>query len=437
MKNIPPQKLGSRYAWAVVGMLWIICFLNYADRQAITAIFPVLEKEFGFSKFQLGIIGSIFMWVYASGAFFAGFVSDRVWRKPLILGGCLFWSIVTACTGFCSKLWQFLSVRALEGMGEAFYFPSSSSLIADYHGEKNRSTALATHQSGMYVGTIAGSSLGAWLAQHYGWQYGFYFFGGLGVVMSAVLFFFLKEPQRGDATLNSDVALSPLKDSEIIAKHLSLFETLQYLLQRPAVVLLVLSFMSANIVAAIFLTWMPTFLYEKFHLTLAEAGFFAVAFIQLSSALSAPCSGWLADRLAQKIPQGRVVMQIACLLLGGMAIVFIGKVSSMSALITVMILFGLCKGGYDIGVFASLYDYIEPKVRGSATGFIMSCGFVGGALGPVIVGAVTTYGGATSSAMNRMSSTISASAVAYGIAALLLLSVIWVARHGVVVQRSS
>src|SRR5262245_1777326 len=103
------------YKWAVVAMLWFICFFNYADRQSMSAVFPKLEEEFGFTKFEQGLIGSAFMWVYAFGAPFAGFVGDRLRRKDLILGGCLFWSFVTVLTGWCSRLWQFITVRALEG----------------------------------------------------------------------------------------------------------------------------------------------------------------------------------------------------------------------------------------------------------------------------------------------------------------------------------
>ena len=55
----------SGYSWAVVGMLWFICFFNYADRQAIFSIFPVLEQEFGFNEEQLSYIGSAFSVVYA------------------------------------------------------------------------------------------------------------------------------------------------------------------------------------------------------------------------------------------------------------------------------------------------------------------------------------------------------------------------------------
>src|SRR5947207_13021289 len=106
--TVPP--IPSSYKWAVVAMLWFVCFFNYADRQAIFGVFPKLKDEFGFDKKQLGLIGSAFMWVYAAGAPFAGFIGDRFRRKDLILGGCFFWSIVTMVTGWCGKVWQFVTV---------------------------------------------------------------------------------------------------------------------------------------------------------------------------------------------------------------------------------------------------------------------------------------------------------------------------------------
>src|SRR5262252_4929525 len=154
---VPPRTTGPSSKWQVVGMLWLVCFFNYADRQSIFSVFPKLHEEFGFDKAQLGLIGSAFMWVYAAGAPFAGFICDRFRRKDLILGGCLFWSSITMTTGFCRELWHFVTVRALEGLGETFYFPASMSLASDYHGPKTRSRALSFHQSSVYIGTIGGS----------------------------------------------------------------------------------------------------------------------------------------------------------------------------------------------------------------------------------------------------------------------------------------
>src|SRR5580692_7172425 len=185
------NKSSGNYKWQVVAMLWFICFFNYADRQAISAVFPKLREEFGFTPVELGWIGSAFMWVYAFGAPAAGFICDRFSRKKLILGGCLFWSCVTMATGSCAKLWQFIAVRAMEGFGETFYFPASMSLTSDYHDQRTRSRALSFHQSSVYVGTILGSWLGAWFAERLGWRVGFYFFGGAGILLAIVLWRFL------------------------------------------------------------------------------------------------------------------------------------------------------------------------------------------------------------------------------------------------------
>src|SRR5258708_12584024 len=136
----------NAYKWWVVAMLWFICFFNYTDRQAIFCVFPKLKEEFGFDKVQLSLIGSAFMWVYGVGAPLAGYIGDRVRRKDLILGGCLFWSFVTMTTGWCGKLWQFVTVRALEGFGETFYFPASMSLTTHYHNSPPPSPPLSFHQ---------------------------------------------------------------------------------------------------------------------------------------------------------------------------------------------------------------------------------------------------------------------------------------------------
>ena len=52
-------------------MLWAISFFNYADRQAIFSVFPLLQKELGLDTVQLGMLGSSFAWVYGFGGQFA------------------------------------------------------------------------------------------------------------------------------------------------------------------------------------------------------------------------------------------------------------------------------------------------------------------------------------------------------------------------------
>jgi MFS family permease len=191
-----PRWYADYRCW-VVFMLWFVCLFNYADRQAIFSVFPLLKTEMGLTDIELGLVGSSFMWVYALALPLAGIVGDRVSRKKLILAGLIFWSLITIATALSTQFWHLLLFRALEGFGEAFYFPASMSLISDYHGPRTRSRAMAVHQSGVYAGTIAGGTLAGFMAEEYGWRSGFYVFGILGVVLGVVLFLLLKEPRRG------------------------------------------------------------------------------------------------------------------------------------------------------------------------------------------------------------------------------------------------
>ncbi len=395
-------------------MLWFVCFFNYADRQAIFSVFPRLKDEFGFDKVQLGLIGSAFMWVYALAAPVAGFVGDRWRRKHLILGGCVFWSFVTMLTGSCGKLWHFVSVRALEGLGETFYFPASTSLISDYHGVRTRSRALAFHNSSVYLGTIAGGWLGAWFAVHSGWRSGFYFFGGAGILLALVLYRFLREPARGQADfdpaqLDQAAASAPLTWCEV---------GLVFFRNRTALLLLA-AFLGANFVAAIFLTWTPTFLVEKFHFQLASAGFSGSVFIHLASAMSVPFGGWLADRWARRHPGGRMLVQALGLLAGSVFVFLVGTTARVGVLLVVMSLFGLCKGLYDSNIFAAIFDVVEPRARGTAAGIMNTVGWGGGALGPLVVGWISAHG-RRATEMENMSEAIAFCSVIYIFAAALL-----------------
>src|SRR5271168_132881 len=119
MRNSP------HYKWYVVAMLWGIAFFNYADRQAVFSIFPLLEREFRLSDVQLGMLGSSFAAVYGVTAPLAGYLVDRVRRKAAILGGLRVWSAICMATAVSRTFVQLVVFRAAEGLGETVYFPAS------------------------------------------------------------------------------------------------------------------------------------------------------------------------------------------------------------------------------------------------------------------------------------------------------------------------
>src|ERR1044072_7431503 len=100
-------------------MLWTICFCNYADRQAICSVFPLIEREMHLTPVQLGLLGSAFAWVYGLAAPFAGMVVDRVRRKTAILGGLYAWSLICMATALSRTFRHLFLFRAAAGLGEA------------------------------------------------------------------------------------------------------------------------------------------------------------------------------------------------------------------------------------------------------------------------------------------------------------------------------
>ena len=387
-------------------MLWFVCFFNYADRQAIFSVFPLLKSEMGLSDVQLGIVGSSFMWVYAGFGAVAGLIGDRFARKTLIIGGLIFWSAITIATALSTNYTHLVIFRALEGFGEAFYFPASMSMLSNYHGTDTRSRAMSIHQSSVYAGTIAGGSIAGFMGQYYGWRSGFYLFGSLGSLLGLLLLLLLREPERA-------AALPDAGEEEQHDNKLGVIDTVRELSGNPMALILTAVFVGANFVAMIFLTWMPSFLFRKFNMSLAMAGLSGTAYLQIASVLGVISGGILADRLALKHRSGRMMTQAIGLLLGVPFIFIAGWTLSVPVLIAALVGFGYFKGLYDANIWASLHDVVPTHTRASAVGFMNSIGWLGGGIAPVAIAAASaTYG---------MSACISANSIIYLAFGLLLL----------------
>jgi MFS family permease len=394
-------------------MLWAIAFFNYADRQAIFSVFPLLEKEMQLTPVQLGLLGSAFAWVYGLASPLAGMVVDRVRRKTAILGGLHLWSVICAATALSKNFRHLFLFRAAEGLGETFYFPSSMSLISDYHGRDTRSRAMGLHQTSVYVGTIGGGFFAGFIGQHYGWRLSFVVFGTLGILLGVVLHLFIKEPARGAADRSDRPAAPPL----------SFPAFLRLVVRTPPLMCLMGAFMCANFVAVVLLSWMPKFLYDRFSMSLAMAGLTATLFVQIASMAGAPLGGWLADAWRRRSPAGRMAVQAIGVLGGAPFVALCGVTTSVSVMIVALTLWGLFKGLYDANIFASVFDVVAPEARGTAAGMMNAVGWLGGGgSAPLVIGII-----AQRESLGFAIALTSTVYVAAGV--LLLIGIGWITRH--------
>src|SRR5215470_3611026 len=113
------------YKWFLVATLFFVSLINYADRTAITALFPLLKSDLGFTDVGLGAIGLTFLWSYALASPFAGYLGDRI---RIVLCSLVGWSVATLATGLVSSQSQLLGMRIVLGLVESMYIPAAIAL---------------------------------------------------------------------------------------------------------------------------------------------------------------------------------------------------------------------------------------------------------------------------------------------------------------------
>jgi MFS family permease len=379
---------GATNPWVVVGLLWFCGFFNYADRQAVYSVFPLLKSEFQLDNEQLGMLGSAFMLVYAVTSPFSGYTVDLLSRRLLIALGLAFWSLVCAATALSRNFVQLVLFRGAEGLGEAFYFPASMSVLADYHGPRTRSRAMSIHQTSVYLGTAGGAILAGYLGQHHGWRFPFWALGLTGLVYAAFLGTYLVEPAReveGKADGPKPIGDDFDEWASAPADSASLPEKVVRIVTNVPAALLLAVFVGANFVAATFLAWLPLYIFEKFGTKLADSSLISTAW-PIASLVGALGGGVAADWAARRSAGGRILVQSLGLILAAPFVFLAGWSPSLEIVIVALIGAGLCKGIYDANIFASLFDVIAPKDRGTAAGLMNTVGWTGGFLAPWVVG---------------------------------------------------
>ena len=368
------MKIRNTYNWELLLWLWLAFFFNQADRQIFNVAMPLIKTDLGLSDTQMGLVGSLFVLTLGLMIPFAGVIGDLGNRKRIIGFSLLFWSTATLLTGLSSSLLSLVLLRSLAvGGGEAFYAPAANGLIGHYH-QKTRAFAMSVHQTSVYAGVVASGVVGGYLAQTFGWKNTFYLFGVAGMVLAVILFIRLR------SVPSLATAISFRQQQKFFAQALSA------LFRKPAALLLCGAFLSMIVVNVGYTTWTPTFLHEKFGMTIAEAGFNSMVYHHVFAFLGVMGGGWLSDRLALKASSNRLIIQTAGLLLGTPFIVGMGQATTPLMTYVCLAGFGLFRGVYDANIYTTLFEVVEPQYRSTTVGLSAMFAYVVAALAPFLLG---------------------------------------------------
>lgn len=262
-------------------LLTALNLLNYADRNVLFAVQPLVQDEFHISKTQVGYLTSAFLICYMIAAPFVGPLADRYSRKLIISLGAIFWSGLTLLTAVTHNYSELLVRHTLVGIGEATFVTIAPTFVADLFAENKRGRILGVFYLAIPVGSAAGYLLGGHLAPLHGWRFPFYIAAAPGFLI-AIAVLFLREPPRGQ--------FDTLKETPERASIFGLARNPAFLTATLGMAMMTFSLGGIQV-------WMPQFLFSERHYSLQAANFDFGIIVVVDGILASLLGGWLGDYL--------------------------------------------------------------------------------------------------------------------------------------------
>jgi MFS family permease len=351
-------------------MFVALCF-NYCARQAIFSIYPVLKSELRFSDAQLGLIGSVFSFIYGFGSPVAGEIGDKFSKKGLVLLSMILWSLFTVLTGFSASIAFLLACRASIGLSESLFMPAAIALTGSAYPPAARSRALGILKTAQILGVVIGGWFGGFMADCGQWRLAFFILGAVGLLYAIPYHFCLRQYRRP--------LFAETKSSG------GLF-ALVALVKIPSYLLLGAVFGIESFGLWLLYAWLPSFFREKFSLDLAHAALAATAYLQGATFLGIVGGGWLADRLYSRRPSIRFESVAWGMIVCCPCLHLIGHCRSEAGTALAAVGLGLGTGWLMTNVFSAAFDIVPADARASSIGILNLFSAVGAGLGPLLGG---------------------------------------------------
>lgn len=361
MKQSLLPSYSSKYSWLIVAMLWIVAMLNYFDRLLITSMHDPIMGDIRMTETQFGLLTAVFLWIYGVLSPFGGYFADKYSRKWMIVGSLFVWSLVTTWTGYANSFTEILIARAFMGISEACYIPAALAMITDYHAKSSRSLAIGIHSSGLYAGMALGG-LGGFIADFWGWRWGFHLFGIIGVTYAIILIITLKDYKKK--------GIQTEEKEENKEERINAIDSLKNIFGIPSFYLLLVYNSIIGAAFWVIYAWLPLFLQKSFNLSLGEAGISATAYIQIASLGGVLLGGFLSDRWVNLKPKGRVYTLVLGITIGCPFFFLLGITQLFWLAIVCMVVFGLSRGFHDSNLMPILCQVVDKRYRGTGFGIL-------------------------------------------------------------------
>ena len=351
-----------------------INLLNFYDRQAPGALVEPMRKEFHLSDTQIGLLGSVFIWVYALAGLPLGRIVDVWSRKKLLAIGVTVWSALTAASGLAASFSFLLFTRLGVGVGEAVCAPAGTSWIGDLFAVKRRARILSLFMLGVPVGGALSFLLCGPIAQRWGWRTAMVSAAAPAILLLPLLLL-VQEPARGASEEAAFAVASKRSLSTLLRTH-----TLWWIILSGAL-------LNFNMYALA--TFLPAFMARVHGYSVARAGVTCGIVYLIGGLFGGLLGGYLGDRVASNARNARLWMAAIISLLGA-PILFYGITRpagfASAALVAIALGYGAFNTYYAF-VYSSIQDIVPPDQRGFAMSvYFMAMYLCGASFGPLLTG---------------------------------------------------
>ena len=166
----------------IVVLLLAATTINYIDRQTLSVLAPLLQKELHISSLQYSYAVNSFLIVYSPMYLLMGRVLDRLGSRRGMALAVIWWSVAEILHGAVVGIKTLCLFRAMLAIGEAAIIPGGVKAVAEWFSPKQRGVAIGTFETGLSLGPIIAPPMVVWIALHYSWREAFVWTGIMGLV---------------------------------------------------------------------------------------------------------------------------------------------------------------------------------------------------------------------------------------------------------------
>jgi ACS family glucarate transporter-like MFS transporter len=295
--------------WRVLFVLFIVSFVNYLLRNALSVAAPSIRTEFHFTSAELGWILGAFNISYTILMIPGGVFGERYGPRLALGSITVTWGVLTWLTGFAPNLMaatatgafiSLVAVRLLVGASNAPIFPITSGLIEGWFPPGRWALPNSVTSSGIALGQAALGPVVTALIVLYGWRVSFYLLAPLGVVSGIWWYWYARDkPHEHPAITRAEVEFIDAGRSKAPPSAAAPTSWRAALLNRD-VVILAASYFCLNYVFYTFSQWLFIYLVESRGFSMLESGWLYVLPFATGAVLTA-IGGWVCDTLCRRL----------------------------------------------------------------------------------------------------------------------------------------